>query len=83
MFTFLLWCILFVLCWPLALLALIAYPFIWLLLLPFRIVGVAVHGVLEVIYLGDHAALSACWPRHFAFENVSTSSSKNAVDEPA
>ncbi len=54
MFTFLLWCILFILCWPLALLALIAYPFIWLILLPFRIVGVAVHGVLEVIYLGDH-----------------------------
>jgi hypothetical protein len=52
MFTFLLWCILFVICWPLALLALIAYPFIWLLLLPFRIVGVAVHGILEVIYLG-------------------------------
>jgi len=51
MFTFLLWCLLFVLCWPLALLALIAYPFIWLLLLPFRIIGVAVHGVLEVIYL--------------------------------
>ena len=51
MFTFLLWCILFVLCWPLALLALVAYPFVWLLLLPFRIVGVAVHGVLEVIYL--------------------------------
>ncbi|MGA8212581.1 MAG: hypothetical protein WB799_03240 [Candidatus Sulfotelmatobacter sp.] len=51
MFTFLLWCILFVLCWPLALLALVAYPFIWLLLLPFRIVGVAVHGVLEIIYL--------------------------------
>jgi hypothetical protein len=44
MFTFLLWCILFVLCWPLALLALVAYPFIWLLLLPFRIVGVAVRG---------------------------------------
>lgn len=51
MFAFLLWCILFVLCWPLALLALVAYPFIWLLLLPFRIIGVAVHGVLEVIYL--------------------------------
>jgi hypothetical protein len=50
-FTFLLWCILFVLCWPLALLALVAYPFVWLLLLPFRIVGVAVHGVLEIIYL--------------------------------
>lgn len=51
MLTFLLWCILFVFCWPLALLALVAYPFVWLLLLPFRIVGVAVHGVLEVIYL--------------------------------
>jgi hypothetical protein len=51
MFTFLLWCILFLLCWPLALMALIAYPFVWLLLLPFRIVGVAVHGVLEVVYL--------------------------------
>src|SRR5881227_4155724 len=50
MFAFLLWCILFVLCWPLALLALVAYPFIWLLLLPFRIVGVAVHGVLALIW---------------------------------
>ena len=57
MFAFLLWCILFVLCWPLAILALIAYPFIWLLLLPFRIVGVAVHGVLEVIYPRHHAPL--------------------------
>jgi hypothetical protein len=51
MFTFLLWCVLFVLCWPLALLALVAYPFIWLLLLPFRLVGVAVHGVLEIVFL--------------------------------
>jgi hypothetical protein len=51
MFTFLLWSILFVLCWPLAMLALIAYPFIWLLLLPFRILGVAVHGVLEIVSL--------------------------------
>ena len=51
MLTFLLWCILCVLCWPLAMLALIAYPFIWLLLLPFRILGVAVHGVLEIVYL--------------------------------
>jgi hypothetical protein len=51
MVKFLLWCILFVLCWPLALMALIAYPFVWLLLLPFRIVGVAVHGVLEAVYL--------------------------------
>ena len=51
MFAFLLWCILFVMCWPLAILALIAYPFVWLILLPFRILGVAVHGVLELIYL--------------------------------
>jgi hypothetical protein len=49
MFTFLLWCVLFVLCWPLALLALILYPFVWLLLLPFRLVGIAVHGVLAVV----------------------------------
>lgn len=46
---FLLWCILFVFCWPLALLALVAYPFVWLLLLPFRIVGIAVHGALELV----------------------------------
>ena len=51
MFTFLLWCILFVVCWPLALLALIAYPFIWLLLIPFRILGIAVHGVLELVWV--------------------------------
>jgi hypothetical protein len=50
MFTFLAWCILFVVCWPLALLALVFYPFVWLLLLPFRIVGIAVHGVLELIW---------------------------------
>lgn len=49
MFAFLAWCLLFVLCWPVALLALVAYPFVWLLLLPFRIVGVAVHGVLALI----------------------------------
>lgn len=49
MIKFLLWCILLVLCWPLALLALIAYPFVWLLLLPFRIVGVAVDGVLALL----------------------------------
>ena len=46
---FLLWCILFLLCWPLALLALVVYPFVWLLLLPFRIVGIAVDGVLGVV----------------------------------
>jgi hypothetical protein len=49
MLTFLLWCILFVLCWPLALLALILYPIVWLLLLPFRIFGIAVGGVLDVL----------------------------------
>jgi hypothetical protein len=46
---FLLWCILLVICWPLALLALIAYPFVWLILLPFRIVGIAVEGVFELL----------------------------------
>ncbi len=50
MVKFLLWCILFVLCWPLALLALVLYPIVWLLLLPFRLVGIAVSGVLELIW---------------------------------
>jgi hypothetical protein len=50
MAKFLLWCILLILCWPLAILALILYPFIWLLLLPFRIVGIAVGGVLEFLW---------------------------------
>lgn len=49
MFTFLLWLVLFILCWPLALLALILYPIVWLLLLPFRILGIAVGGVLELL----------------------------------
>jgi hypothetical protein len=49
MIKFLLWCILLVLCWPLALLALVLYPFIWLLLLPFRLVGIAVGGVFELL----------------------------------
>jgi hypothetical protein len=49
MAAFLLWIILFILCWPLALLALIAYPFVWLILLPFRIVGIAVGGVLGLL----------------------------------
>jgi len=46
---FLLWCILLVLCWPLALLALVLYPLVWLLLLPFRLIGIAVGGVLELL----------------------------------
>lgn len=49
MIKFLLFCILFVTCWPLALIALVLYPFVWLLLLPFRIVGIAVGGVLELV----------------------------------
>ncbi|MBN2319220.1 MAG: hypothetical protein JXR49_09085 [Acidobacteria bacterium] len=49
MTKFLLWCILLVLCWPLALLALIIYPLVWLILLPFRIIGIAVNGILELI----------------------------------
>ena len=49
MAKFLLWCILLVLCWPLALLALVFYPFVWLLLLPFRIVGITVHGLLALV----------------------------------
>jgi len=47
--TFLLWCLLFVLCWPVALIALVLYPIVWLLLLPFRIVGIAVGGVLHLL----------------------------------
>jgi len=49
MAAFLLWCILFVFCWPLALLALILYPIGWLLLLPFRLVGIAVEGVFSLL----------------------------------
>jgi hypothetical protein len=49
MFTFVLWCI-FVLCWPLALLALVVYPIVWLLLLPFRLVRIAVGGALALIW---------------------------------
>jgi len=49
MFTFLLWLLLLFVCWPLALLALVLYPIVWLLLLPFRILGIAVEGVLELV----------------------------------
>jgi hypothetical protein len=49
MMKFLLWCILLVLCWPLALIALVLYPLVWLVLLPFRVVGIAVGGVLELV----------------------------------
>jgi hypothetical protein len=49
MIKFLLWCILLVLCWPLALVALVLYPIVWLFLLPFRIVGIAVGGALALV----------------------------------
>ena len=49
MVIFLLWCLLLVVCWPLALLALVLYPLVWLILLPFRVVGIAVGGVLELL----------------------------------
>jgi hypothetical protein len=49
MLSFLLWLILLILCWPLALLALLLYPLVWLLLLPFRLLGVAVDGVFQLL----------------------------------
>jgi hypothetical protein len=49
MTKFLLWCLLLVLCWPVAVLALLLYPLVWLLLLPFRLVGIAVEGVFELL----------------------------------
>ncbi|MEZ5352911.1 MAG: hypothetical protein R2762_09775 [Bryobacteraceae bacterium] len=64
MLKFLLWCLLFVLCWPLALLALLAYPVVWLLLLPFRIVGIAVDGVLELLKAILYLPARVLRPRH-------------------
>lgn len=49
MAAFFLWCLLLIFCWPIALLALILYPIVWLILLPFRIVGITVTGVLELL----------------------------------
>ena len=49
MLTFLLWLLLLVLCWPVALLALLLYPLVWLLLLPFRLLGMAVEGIFELL----------------------------------
>ncbi len=49
MLTFLLWCIVLFFCWPLALLVLVLYPLVWLFLLPFRILGFAVEGILELL----------------------------------
>ena len=49
MVKLLLWCLLFVWCWPVALVALMLYPLVWVVLLPFRVVGIAVEGVLELV----------------------------------
>jgi hypothetical protein len=49
MFTFVLWCLLFVFCWPLALLALVLYPIVWVLTLPFRLVGISVAAVFALL----------------------------------
>jgi hypothetical protein len=49
MAAFFLWCILFILCWPLALLAIVLFPIVWLITLPFRLLGIAVHGVFALL----------------------------------
>ena len=49
MFTFLLWVLLLFFCWPLVILAAVVYPIVWLVLLPFRLIGIAVDGVLELL----------------------------------
>jgi hypothetical protein len=49
MISFLFWLLLFALCWPLALIALVLYPFVWLITIPFRIVGIAVDGVFALL----------------------------------
>ena len=63
MVKFLLFCILLVLCWPLALVALVLYPLVWLVLLPFRLVGVAVGGVLELVGAIFYLPVRALPPR--------------------
>jgi hypothetical protein len=50
MLTFVLWCLLALVCWPLAIAALVLYPIVWLLLLPFRLVGIAVGGVFRLLW---------------------------------
>ncbi|HVW85997.1 MAG TPA: hypothetical protein VHB50_15015 [Bryobacteraceae bacterium] len=51
MLKFLVWCLLLVVCWPLALIALVLYPIVWLLLLPLRVVGIAVGSALELVWV--------------------------------
>ena len=69
MVALLLWLILLVLCWPLALIALVLYPIVWVILLPFRILGIAVDGVLQVVramILLPARVLSGPWKRPLA-----------------
>jgi hypothetical protein len=73
---FLLWCLLFVLCWPLALFALVLYPVVWLLLLPFRLAGIAVHGALDLV-----AALILLPARHIRAVSLSSSSIRRRAAE--
>ena len=61
MLTFLLWCLLFVVCWPLAILALVLYPVVWLILLPFRLLGIAVEGVLKLVWAAVTLPFTAVW----------------------
>jgi hypothetical protein len=49
--TFVLWCILLLLCWPLAIVALVLYPIVWVLLIPFRLLGIAVGAVLDLVWV--------------------------------
>ena len=49
MISFLLWALLFVICWPLAIVALVLWPLVWLISLPFRLLGIAVEGVFELL----------------------------------
>ncbi|HEU5137734.1 MAG TPA: hypothetical protein VFU13_21505 [Steroidobacteraceae bacterium] len=49
MISFLLWVLLFVICWPLAIIALLLWPIVWLIALPFRLLGIAVEGVFELL----------------------------------
>jgi hypothetical protein len=62
--TFLLWLLLFLFSWPLALIALVLYPVVWLLLLPFRLVGVAVGGVLSLVWAVLNLPLRLLNPSH-------------------
>ena len=64
---FLLWCILLVICWPLALLALVLYPLVWLVLLPFRLLGLVVTGVLDLVW--TIVTLPARLVRHLVASN--------------